>query len=151
MAKFGTLEQALLISLQDVQLSPRDRSTAELAKRYARLIDDAAPAAKYRTHLTAMGRALAMLAAREPLAASEAAEHFEKIADALSAHSVASDLGPKLLAALVQLGMTPAARSAVTKGGDPVVPATGKQPESEFERLRRERRERTERAREHGA
>lgn len=147
--KLDSLEYAVSESLKDLQLSERDRSTAELARRYARLIDDAQPAAKYRQHLTAMHRALDMLATLEPLAAGEAAEHFAKIADALAAHSVASDLGPKLLAALTALGMTPASRSA-TKGGDQGEPRTVEpKPETPFERARRERNER--RAREHGA
>ena len=49
----------------------------------------------------------------------ETERSMRKIADALGRHSVMSDLGPKLLAALTALGLTPAGRGA--KGGIGVI------------------------------
>jgi hypothetical protein len=50
-----------------------------------------------------------------------------------------AELGPKLLAGLQQLGMTPAARKAAVAGEPPAAP---KADESPLEKLRRERAER---------
>lgn len=151
----GPMERAVTGALAAARVRPEDRGTAELAKRYAALIDDARPASKYRAPLRQLGRALDMLAASEPLAAFEASEALEKIMDALSAHSVASDLGPKLLAALTALGLTPAAVRAAGATqppgggqGDGADSAPVQLPESQFERARRERAE--QRARQHG-
>ena len=94
----------------------QDAGAVALARRYAALIDNAAPLAKYTRHLDGLRTALRTLDTLDALVAAEAWEHFDKIAEALSAHSVASDLGPKLLAALTSLGMTPAGRGAA-KGG----------------------------------
>ena len=145
----GPLARSVGAALDAAKVRPEDRGTAELARRYAALIDEATPASKYRTPLRALDRALDMLATFEPLAAMEADEQLTKIKDALGAHSVTSDLGPKLLAALVALGLTPPVARAVGRGvtpGDNVdsapAPASA-QPESEFERLRRERVART--------
>jgi len=147
----GPMARAVAAAIDAAKIRPEDRGTAELARRYAALIDQATPASKYRVPLRQLGRALDMLAASEPLAAFEAEQQLVKIVDALAAHSVMSDLGPKLLAALTALGLTPAAvagiRKGDTPGGTPVAPPEP-EPESEFERLRRER---AERARQHGA
>ena len=112
----GPLHRAVSVAVGAIDAKPQDEAAVVLARRYAMLIDDAAPEAKYTKHLRGLRQAIAMLASVEPLAASQAEEHFEKIADALSAHSVASDLGPKLLAVLTALGMTPAGRGV--KGGE---------------------------------
>lgn len=86
---------------------PRDQATVALALRYAALIDNAAPAAKYAAAL----RWLARVPVDDP-----AAEGLrEIIVVALSAHTVASDLGPKLLAALDALILSPRARAAAKK------------------------------------
>jgi len=88
----------------------QDAGAVALARHYARLIDDAAPAAKYRKPLDTLYH---VVANSENEAAPEA---LDKVRDALAQHSVASDLGPKLLAALAALGLTPAARKAAMKG-----------------------------------
>jgi hypothetical protein len=99
-------------ALNAVKIDPKDAGTAEIARHYARLIDDAAPAAKY-------GEALAWLDAVDTNQRTE--KHAILIRAALAEHSVASDLGPKLLAALTALGATPAARKDVGGGGADVV------------------------------
>lgn len=146
----GPMTRAVAAAIDAAKIRAEDRGTAELVRRYAVLIDEATPASKYRPPLRAMRRALDMLATFEPLAAAEADAQLVKIADALAAHSVMSDLGPKLLAALIALGLTPAAARAMGKGveGGGAGNTSVRQPESEFERLRRER---AERARQHGA
>lgn len=91
----------------------QDEGAKALARRYAVLIDEATAAAKYGEPLRVLARVVA--AAEDPEAAAKA---YQKIADALAEHSVASDLGPKLLQALTALGLTPAARGT-KQGGDP--------------------------------
>jgi hypothetical protein len=103
----GEVEQAL----SAVKIDPQDVGTAEIARHYARLIDEAAPAGRY-------SEALAWL---DGCDTNQRTEKFPQIIrDALAEHSVASDLGPKLLAALTSLGMTPAARKDVKGGGGDV-------------------------------
>lgn len=99
-------------ALRAVRIDPKDAGTAEIARHYARLIDDAAPAAKY-------GEALSWLDSVETNQRTE--KHVLLIRSALSEHSVASDLGPKLLAALTALGATPAARKDTGGGGGDVI------------------------------
>lgn len=98
-----------------LKLSEEDAATVELARTYAELMDNAAPAAKY-------VEALRWLEGVDSEDAN-ADRHVRTITAALSAHTVASDLGPKFQAALDALGMTPRARSALKKGGMADVPA----------------------------
>lgn len=93
---------------------PRDVGAEHLALRYAALIDEAGPAAKYRKHLDVLSRVV--LLSDDPNDADDAREALNKVRDALAHQAVVSDLGPKLLAALAALGLTTAARQAV-KGG----------------------------------
>ena len=103
-------------ALASVATAPQDDGAVALAYRYAALIDNAQPEARYHDHLTGVAFAIERLGALgEVFEASEARKHFRKLSDALSAHSVASDLGPKLLATLTALGMTSAGRGV--KGG----------------------------------
>lgn len=115
-------------ALQAVKIEPKDAATAELARHYAGLIDNAAPAAKY-------AEALGWLDGIETNIRTEKLRLI--IVTALSEHSSASDFGPKLLATLTALGMTPAAA-----GG--VVQPVSAGPASPLDELRkaRERRER---------
>ena len=94
-------------------LKPDDRDGAALALAltYAGLIDNAAPAGKY-------AAALRWLRTSDDVPST----HQRTIVAALSAHSVASDLGPKLLAALESLQLTPRARAAAQNA------STGDQP-----------------------
>jgi len=86
---------------------PADAATEALALHYAALIDNAAAGKKY-------AAALAWLRRAEQLTDEE--QHADTIRAALAAHSVASDLGPKLLATLDALKLTPRAR-ATKEGG----------------------------------
>jgi hypothetical protein len=95
----------------------RDVATAELARTYATLIDQAAPAAKYTKALDWLTRAAA------DDEDDDAGRHIDTIRVALAAHSVASDLGPKLLAALEALLLSPRARGVAMKGGTDGKPA----------------------------
>lgn len=144
----GPMARSVGSSLASVTVAKSDEGAAALARRYAALIDDAQPSAIYARHLVALRQALDVLIDIDPTTAKEYNRLFDKIAEALAAHSVMSDLGPKLLAALAALGLTAASRGAVVKGGaSNGTPATPK-PESELDRVRRER---AERAREHNA
>lgn len=98
---------------------------AVLALTYAASIDEA-------THLPlGLADALRLIeaavttaAASDPLAYAGAHVAFDKVAAALSAVTVASDLGPKLLAALDALLLTPKARAAVGAAMGNAAPAS---------------------------
>lgn len=119
-------------ALRAVALVDQDAGTEALALHYAELIDDAAPAAKY-------AAALEWLAGVD--VAPEDAKHVRAITTALARHSVASDLGPKLLATLDALGLTPKARSAVSKGVSDDKPAANPLDELANARARKGRAE----------
>ncbi len=97
-------------SASGLQLEARDHATLVLALTYADLMDNAAPAGRYE-------RALAWLS-RQRANDDKAEEHVMLIMTALAAHTVASDLGPKLLAALEALRMTPRSRAQKWGGKD---------------------------------
>jgi hypothetical protein len=137
----GPHTRALRESLKALGGVERDKAAVQLARRYAVLLDDAASAAKYRPLLDTLRRVVA----RVPGAVSALA----KVEDALAAHSVMSDLGPKYLAVLVQLGLTPASRGvkAATVPADegPPAPAAPPPPEGKADELRTRRAERAKR------
>jgi hypothetical protein len=110
----------------------RDAGAEQLALVYAGLIDAPAPAAKYTKPLALIRRACG--AYDDP----DAMDAYRAIRDALGAHSVASDLGPKLLTTLDALGLTPKARAA-GKGGSGDQPARPADPLDELRRKRRDR------------
>lgn len=124
----GKLSQALTKALKDTPLTGSDAAAVALAKRYAALIDEAAPAAKYRDPLRKLAEAL------DP-DDQAAVDAYDRVRTALAEHSVASDLGPKLLAALTALGATPAARAA--KGGGQGGPVASKLDELRARRAKR--------------
>ncbi len=97
-----SITRALQAALRASQHSGGDAAAVALAARYAALLDRAeelaAEAADLRPETDDQAKRLATLAAK---------------VDALT---VASDLGPKLLAALAALRLTPAARSAIVEG-----------------------------------
>lgn len=140
------MSRAVGAALAEAKLGKVDEGAVALARRYAILIDHAAPQARYRESIEAVTRALETLAVLDPVVGVDYMKHWNKITDALSAHTVASDLGPKLLAALTALGLTLAGRGV--KGVSGGLAPAGPRAESEFERLRRER---AERAGQHGA
>lgn len=104
-----TLAADLADALEAATLRPEDGATQALAIKYATLIDEAAPAAKY-------ANALAWLTGQQAADDDARARYVDIIRAALAEHSVMSDLGPKLLAALDALGMSPRARAALQKG-----------------------------------
>lgn len=94
------LTPAVEESLGKLVLAPEDAALARLALTYARVMDGAA--------------AIAAQAARIPFD-PDSAEAVEQLRKRVSAQVTASDLGPKLLAALDALGATPKARSSASK------------------------------------
>jgi hypothetical protein len=128
-----SLRESLCESLKAAKVEDRDAATVELARNYARLIDAAAPAAKYAKPLAAVQQVVN--GSEDPFLA----EHWDKIVTALAEHTVASDLGPKYLAALAALGLTPASRAV--KGG-----ASNDSEPSPLDELRERRRTRAQRA-----
>lgn len=132
----GVVARALRESLVSAPAAKEDRAAVQLARRYAGLLDQATPASRYRPLLDKVGAVLAR--SRD----KEAVEALEKIRDALGAHSVLSDLGPKYLAVLVALGLTPSAR------GDRAAPAGAgtPTPNSKADELRIRRDQRRQRA-----
>ncbi len=122
------LAPAVQKAINALTVAPEDAGAVQLAHSYARLIDDAAPLAKYHDPLRKIAAGL------DP-DDSAAADAFNKIRTALSEHSVASDLGPKLLATLTALGATPASRAA--KGGQSGAPVTSKLDELRARRAKR--------------
>ena len=99
---------------------------AALALVYAERIDES-------NHVTTalakslrlVGEAVATAVESDPLAYAGAHDAFDKVAAALSAVTVASDLGPKLLAALDALLLTPKARAAAGQALASAAPAAG--------------------------
>ena len=120
------LEQ-LNAALAAVKIEPKDEAAAALARHYADLIDNAAPAGKYL-------KALAWLHGGANQGDEKAGDFTNTIMLALSEHTSASDFGPKLLAALTALGMTPAA-AGIT------IPTPGSVPKSPLDELRQRRAE----------
>lgn len=97
------------------QADPRDSAAEKLALTYAGLMDDAAPAGRYRRPLDILQRAVD----DRPLETDDPAEALDLIRQALAEHSVASDLGPKLQVTLASLGLTTASRGKTAEGGAP--------------------------------
>ncbi len=93
-------------SLADIDLRPRDAAAAALAVRYAELLDEAVAAQKYATALRVMSRFVEWNNNGPADQRKQVEQAWDKISAALSEHSVASDLGPKLLAALDKLALT---------------------------------------------
>lgn len=131
----GPMESAIVGALAArpaAGIDPRDGGAVALARMYARLIDEAAAAAKYADAV----EWLRHVVEHEIGDDRTARRHLKTIVTALAEHSVTSDLGPKLQTTLVELKLTPRAR-AQGKGA-PDAPASPAR--SELDELR-ERRE----------
>lgn len=131
----GAATRALREALKAAPPAPRDGATVALAKRYAALLDASAVPSRYRLALERLEGLCGDAFDRQAL---------ERIREALSAHTVASDLGPKYLACLAQLGLTPAARgvkaaAVPVDGGEP---AAVQQPRSTRDDLKARRAKR---------
>lgn len=103
------LADVVATAVADQQRNP----AAALALAYAEQIDQAThvtlPVAK---SLRTIEAAIATAVDADPELNAGAQDAYDKVAAALSAVTVASDLGPKLLAALDALLLTPKARAA---------------------------------------
>lgn len=108
---------ALNSALREPTPDKRDAPTVALAKRYASELDDAAVVGR------AMHRALRKLSKIEEVDV-ELFEQIEALAYRIEEVTVAATIGPKLLAALTELQLTPAARKGVIQGGGPSVGGT---------------------------
>lgn len=115
----GPQTKALRASLRSLGAVGRDEAAAQLAKRYAALLDASAVPASYRRALDRLAKLCT-----DPFDVQALA----RVAEALSAHTIASDLGPKYLACLAQLGLTPAARG--TRAALPVAPEPAPEPDA---------------------
>lgn len=104
----GPLARAVAAAFSAAPPAARDAATVALAKAYATLIDDASD-----LHAAAVD-AVQAWDREDPVGRAGA----QRLADALSARQAVIELGPKLLAALAALHMTPAARGKV-EGGKP--------------------------------
>ncbi len=144
------ISPALRSSLAAAKLAPLDRGGEALALRYAELLDEAVAAQKYVSALRLVGQVIDYRVAEyndrpgQQAMASQLSTAWDRISSALAEHSVASDLGPKLLAAMTSLNLTPAAREkktpAASKGGEVVeLPANPLQAARDRARAARER------------
>lgn len=111
-------------ALTAAQVAERDKGAQVLALQYAALIDNAAPDKTYAKSIRTLRRVVEHAASQEynPVKQREIEEAWDKIITALAQHSVASDLGPKLLAALTSLGATLAGRKEQAKKDGEVKP-----------------------------
>lgn len=139
----GQITDALAESLKIGKVPPASAATVALSRKYARLLDNAAPNARYRRALALLGKVFEHYEETVRLTpvdqrALEEAENM--ITVALGEHSVASDIGPKFLAALQTLGLT--LPSTGTGGG--TIDNGGA--DDELAALRQERRDRERRA-----
>lgn len=100
---------ALNTSLRKAVPAEQDAATVALAKRYALELDDAALVSR------AVAKSLRKLSKIEE--ASEVYDELLTLASRIEEAHVTALIGPKLLAALEQLQLTPKARSAVVQGG----------------------------------
>jgi hypothetical protein len=138
------LEEALILA----QIDAQGAAGVELARRYARLLDDAAPGKAYVEALALMGRAMDHYAECEkwpPMELRRIDKARETITVALAEHSVASDLGPKLQSILAALGLVLPAAAPKQKAAPDVQPS-GDTPADELARQRALRDSRPHRA-----
>jgi hypothetical protein len=107
-ARSPSVVRALASATRAAQPGPGDAATVALAKAYADLIDRAARLAV---------EADALLEAARAAGDDGLVLVASKLRAELDLRAAVSDLGPKLLAALGELRMTPKARAAVLAGG----------------------------------
>ncbi|MFD4196631.1 terminase small subunit [Amycolatopsis thermoflava] len=103
------LAPAVAETLTNLELSEQDKAVSRLARTYAEQIDRAAGAAAQADHVLR----LAVEREEDP----DTLELIRALKAKLAERTAVTDLGPKLLAALVELGATPKARAAAAKGG----------------------------------
>lgn len=104
-----SIAEALEGALSSANIPDQSAGAVALARRYARLLDEPAVNAKYRTPLDCLQKVFRHYRATVRLTPTEARgldSAEATLTVALAEHSVASDLGPKLLAALTALNLT---------------------------------------------
>jgi hypothetical protein len=121
----GRMLEQVERSLADVEHGTRLDAASQLAKHYAALIDEAAPSRSYATAIRVLQQFVDTYAGHlPPNPARQVEEAWDKVSTALAEHSVASDLGPKLLAAMAKLGLTLAEpKAAAPKPAEPEQPS----------------------------
>lgn len=108
----GRIRDEIDQALADAGPGKRDAGAVALLRAYADLIDDAGVPGKY-------AEALEWLVAVSELSSDRMADkHVRAITLALSQQTATSDLGPKMLAAMEALQLTPRARAAKAPGTD---------------------------------
>ncbi len=113
------LAPAVRAALAATKPKPEDAGAVALAHRYAELMDEAVAAQKYTKALRLIGAAVTSAADDMlPTDGQQLMNAWDTLSSALAEHSVASDLGPKLLAALTALGATVAGRKDGAKPGE---------------------------------
>ena len=138
----GQVSDALGESLRIAKVPEQSAAIVALTRKYARLLDNSAPNARYRKALTLLAKVMehyAETTRMSPVDERAFEEMGHTISTALGEHSVASDLGPKFLQALTTLGLAGVAEV-------PEAVKTGDSAADELQALRAARR-----AREHGA
>ncbi len=120
---------AVQSSLAEAKGEKRDAGVEALAIRYAELLDQAAVERQYVKAVEMIsGAVLSYADGMSQTAGDQMRSALVKVTSALAEHTTASDLGPKLLAAMTALNLTPAARAKPTEkgsgsqGGKGVVP-----------------------------
>lgn len=111
MTDIGPMRRAAQFALKHIPQDDRDVAARALVRKYAELIDQADDVE------SAWGGAFARLTKRlgEEQDLLQDLGTVARALRALSGLQAASDLGPKLLAALTALGMTPAGRPGTVK------------------------------------
>lgn len=113
-----SLSEALEEALTCANVPATSVAAVELARTYARLLDEPAAGAKYRIplqHLAKVFRHYANTVKATPLEAKGLETAEATIVSALAEHSTTSDLGPKLAAILKELNLTLPAVAAPAK------------------------------------
>jgi hypothetical protein len=109
--------EAVARSLAGAGLDVLDDGAVSLAERYAALLDEAKVAATYGKAVRLVGDAVERAGADMTITQQQQLnDAWDRIKGVLAEHSTVSDFGPKLLATLTALGLTPAGRQEKKSG-----------------------------------
>lgn len=112
------LGPAVTATLGALGLTDVDQAAARLADSYARALDQASA-------IEAAADRVLRAVERDSDADPDLVDQMRALRNRLTARQALADLGPKLTAALVELGATPKARAAIAKGQPPAETPTG--------------------------
>ncbi|HEY0638703.1 MAG TPA: hypothetical protein VGD67_13720 [Pseudonocardiaceae bacterium] len=101
----GLLAPAVSETVQALPARPEDSAAVRLAERYAAQIDEAHQIAAELAEIVPAG--------------DDQARRLDALTKRVEAHTVLSELGPRLLAVLVELGATPKARGQKAPAAGP--------------------------------